>query len=92
MKQYEAIFIIDPAKEASIKEITETITASIAKIGGKVEKEEDWGKQKNAYPIKKSKEGVYSKIDFSIDPSQIGALNSAYKLNADILRFMITKK
>ena len=92
MKEYEAIFIVDPEKEKSLKEITEAVKASITKGRGKVLKEESWGRQRLAYLIRKNREGIYYKLDFSIDPSEISALNNSYKLNADILRAMITVK
>ena len=92
MKSYEALFIINPDKEGSLKEITGAVTDSITKAGGKVEKEENWGKQKLAFRIEKRADGIYYKLDFSIEPSEISVLNSNYKLNADILRVMITAK
>ncbi len=90
MKEYEALFIIDPDKENALKEITGSITAGITKSRGKINKEENWGKQKLAYIIKKHRDGIYYKLNFSIDPSEISRLNNNYKLNADILRIMIT--
>jgi len=90
MKEYEALFIIDPDQEKSLKEITEGISASITKSRGKINKEENWGKQKLAYIIKKRQEGIYYKLNFSLDPSEISVLNKAYKLNSNILRIMIT--
>ena len=92
MKKYEALFIIDPGKENSLKDTTTAITGTVIKNKGKVEKEETWGKQKLAYPVKKSAEGIYYKLDFSIDPQEISGLNKQYKLNPDILRIMITAK
>jgi len=92
MKEYEAIFIIDPDKEKSLKEITGAIAAGISKNRGKIRREENWGKQRLAYLIKKKNEGIYYKLDFSIDPSEISALNNSYRLNANILRAMITAK
>ncbi len=92
MPEYEALFVIDPEKEKSIKEITSGITGVIAKNGGSVIKEENWGKQRLAYPVKKSAEGIYYKLDFSADASKISELNGNFKLNADILRVMITAK
>lgn len=92
MKEYEALFIVDPAKESSIKEIFSAITNPITKTSGKIQKEENWGKQKLAYPIKKNTDGIYYKLAFSIDPSEIAGLNQSYKLNSDILRVMITTK
>ncbi len=92
MKEYKALFIIDPDKENSLEEIAKSITGSITGNDGKVNKEENWGKQKLAYPIKKNQEGIYYKLNFSIDPLKISALNNGYKLNTNILRCMITAK
>ena len=92
MKEYEAIFIIDPDKEKSLKEIAAGISAGITKSRGKIRREENWGRQRLAHLIRKKNEGIYYKLDFSIDPSEISALNNSYKLNANILRAMITAK
>lgn len=92
MKEYEALLIINPEKEASLKEVMHAITAGIAKAKGKVKKEENWGKQRIAYAIRKRREGIFYKLDFEIAPSQIAGLKNNYKLNPDILRMTITKK
>ncbi|MGB2706507.1 MAG: 30S ribosomal protein S6 [Candidatus Omnitrophota bacterium] len=92
MVEYEALFVIDPEKEKSIKEITTGITGTITKNKGTVIKEENWGKQKLAYPIKKKPEGIYYKLNFSAEASKMSELNNSFKLNADILRVMITAK
>ena len=92
MREYKALFIIDSDKEASLKEILGSITTSITKMSGKINKEENWGKQQLAYPVDKKPDGIYYKLDFSMDPSKVKELNSKFKLNSDILRVMITVK
>ncbi len=92
MKEYEALFVIDPEKEKSIKEVALNITGAIAKSAGRVIKEQNWGKQRLAYPIDKRAEGVYYKLDFSAPEKAISNLNNNFKLNADILRVIITAK
>ena len=92
MREYDGLFIIDPAKEQNLKEITSGINEAIVKNNGTVNREEGWGKQRLAYPIRKNSEGIYYKLLFTIDPSTISALHHSYRLNADILRVMITGK
>lgn len=93
MNTYEGLFIVKPElKEEDAKSIFKAINDSIAKNGGAVKKEELWGKRHLAYPVKKAKEGYYYKLDFDIEPSVISKLEAGYKLNADILRTMITRK
>ena len=92
MKEYETLLIIDPDKEGSLKEIVSGVIEAVTKGKGKVSKEENWGKQRLAYPVKKKAEGIYYKLNFSLDPSEIARLRNSYKLNPDILRAMITAK
>lgn len=92
MKTYEALFIIDPGKESSLKEITSSIGEAIAKGKGKITKEENWGKQRLEHLVKKNRDGIYYKLEFTIDPLEISTLNASYRLNPDILRLMITAK
>ncbi len=92
MKEYEALFIIDPSQESSIKDVIAGIQDAITKTNGNVSKEENWGKKRIPYEIKKNQEGIYYKIAFSADPSEIAALKNSYKLNSSILRSTITSK
>ena len=92
MKNYEVLFVLRPDAEESIKKVTALITDSIKKNKGKILKEDNWGKRTIAYPIKKHRDGVYYKLNFSIEPSSIETLNRTYKLNSGILRTLIIKR
>jgi small subunit ribosomal protein S6 len=93
MKNYEGLFIIKPElKEEDTKLVIKAISDAITKGGGAITKEENWGKKQLAYRVKKSKDGYYYKVDFDLDPAQVGKIEIAYKLNTDILRTMITRK
>jgi len=97
MKNYESIFIIDPAiddiKEA---EVFAGVKEAIIKNGGKPVNEENWGKKRLAFTIerkpRKFTEGVYHMLRFEVDPEKIRDLNRAYRLNESIVRHMILKK
>lgn len=93
MNNYEGLFIIKPdLKEEEAKNLYKTINDSITKSGGSIKKEEAWGKRQLAYRVKKFKEGYYYKLDFDTNPAAISKMEASYKLNADILRTMITRK
>ena len=93
MKNYEGLFIIKPElKEEDTKNVIKAISDAITKGGGSIKKEENWGRKLLAYPVKKSKEGYYYKIDFDIEQAQVATVEASYKLNTDILRTMITCK
>jgi len=92
MREYEILFIIDPSKEASFEDISRNLTTLISKLKGNISKEENLGKQRMAYQIRKVDEGLFYKVNFTAEPTIIAELNNTYKLNNDILRFMITAK
>jgi len=93
MNNYEGLFIIKPdLKEEDAKNVCKVISDSVGKNGGSIKKEEVWGKRQLAYPVKKFKEGFYYKLDFTVQSNAISKLEAGYKLNADILRAMITKR
>lgn len=93
MNDYEGLFVTKATltDEASAKLLT-SIEGEITKQGGKVDNVEKWGRKNISYPINKSKEGIYYKLNFKIIPEKVSDLTKAYRLNEDILRAMITKK
>ena len=93
MENYEGLFIIKPEiKEEEVKNVYKVISDSVAKHGGSIKKEDIWGKRQLAYPVKKSKEGYYYKLDFTAPTAAIVKVEEACRLNDDILRTMITRR
>ncbi|MFH1847727.1 MAG: 30S ribosomal protein S6 [Candidatus Omnitrophota bacterium] len=93
LRNYEGIFILRPElSEETGKKTIADIEASITKNDGKVENTEVWGKKSLAYPIDGKKEGLYYKVDFSIEPAKVDVLTRAYKLFGDILRVQFIVK
>jgi ribosomal protein S6 len=93
MENYEGIFIIRPeVTDEDAKNVFKVISESVTKHGGTIKKEEPWGRRALAYPVKKAKEGIYLKLDFSAPTSAIAKVEEACRLNGDILRTMITRR
>lgn len=58
MRKYESVYIIRPTlEEEQIKALVEKFTNLISDQGGQVEKVDEWGKRRLAYPIQDFKEG-----------------------------------
>jgi len=93
MNNYEGIFIINPGiKEEDVKNVFKAICDMVTKNGGSVKKEEPWGKRQLAYPISKFKEAYYYKLDFESPSDCVAKVEAACKLNADVVRAMITRR
>ena len=92
MKNYEGMFILKPdLDKASIDKILSQILELVAKHKGAIADTKEMGKNRLAYSLKKNKEGIYYRINFSIIPDAIAAIKKSLVLNESILRMMIVK-
>lgn len=88
MNKYESIIIINPSvDEEKVKELTTKFTDMINE-DGKVEKADNFGKRKLAYPVKKNAEGYYIVFYFTANPSIIAELERNYRITDDVIKFM----
>ena len=93
MNNYEGLFIIKPdLNEDSVKGVHKTLGEIVVKNGGTVKKDEVWGKRALAYPVKKFKDGNYYKLEFEAPGDAVSKVEAACKLNADIIRVMISRR
>lgn len=92
MKFYETMFILKPTLvEEEIKTRIEFFKEVITKNGGEIETYLDMGMRNLAYEIKKNKRGYYFVIYFKAQPSLILELERNYRINEEILRFIVIK-
>ena len=89
MKQYETVFIATPVlSESQMKEAAAKYTELIKANGGEIVSEENWGLKQLAYPINKKTSGFYYLIEFKADTQFIGTLETQYRRDERIIRFL----
>ncbi len=89
IKQYETVFIATPVlSEAQMKEAVAKYTGFIKENGGEIVYEEDWGLRQLAYPIQKKTTGFYYLIEFRADSQFVEALETQYRRDEKIIRFL----
>lgn len=92
MKLYESMFILKPTLvENEIKAKIDFFKEVVTKNGGEIETCLDMGMRNLAYEIKKNKRGYYFVMYFKTNPSAILELERNYRINEDILRFIVIK-
>lgn len=92
MKFYETMFILKPTLvEEEIKARIDFFKEVITKNGGEIETCLDMGMRNLAYEIKKNKRGYYFVIYFKAQPSLILELERNYRINEEVLRFIVLK-
>jgi len=89
MYQYETVFIVTPVlSEAQMKEAVMKFRSLITEEGGTVVHEEDWGLRKLTYPIQKKSTGFYYLLEFTCNPQFINKLETEYRRDERIIRFI----
>jgi small subunit ribosomal protein S6 len=90
MRDYETVFILDPELDDSqVRDEVTKIETLISGLNGEVMGTEAGGKRRLAYEIDGKREGYYTMITFRSEPSSLGELERAYKLNERVLRYII---
>ena len=89
LNQYETVFIVTPVlSEAQMKEAVEKVSKIITDNGGDIVQQVDWGLRKLAYPIKNKSTGFYNHFEFRAPGELIGRLETEYRRDERILRFL----
>ena len=92
LNQYETVFIATPVlSESQMKEAVNKFKKVITDSKGEIVYEEDWGLKKLAYPIQKKSTGFYHLIEFRVEPESIAKLETEYRRDERIIRFLTMK-
>ncbi len=89
LNHYEAVFILTPVlSDAQMKEAVDKFKTVITDNEGTITNEENWGMRKLAYPIQKKSTGFYTLLQFDADPTVIATLETQFRRDERVLRFL----
>ena len=89
MNKYETVFILTPVlSDDQMKETVEKFKKVLTDNGGTIENEENWGLRKLAYPIENKNTGFYTLIEFEGEPTIVDRLETAYRRDEKVIRFL----
>ena len=89
MNHYETVFILTPVlSDAQMKEAVEKFTKVLTDNGATIVNEELWGMRKLAYPIAKKSTGFYTMIEFDAPSDIVKTLETAYRRDERVIRFL----
>jgi len=92
MNRYETVFILTPVlSEDQAKEAVAKFKGVLKDAKAKIHHEENWGLKKLAYPINKKTPGFYHLIEFAHEGDAIAKLETEYKRDERIIRFLTVK-
>ena len=92
LNRYETVFILTPVlSDVQTKEAVDKYTKILKENGATKLEVENWGLKKLAYPIQKKSTGFYYLIEFSAEGPTIEKLETAYRRDERMLRFLTFK-
>lgn len=91
MNHYETVFILNPVlSEEQAKDTVDKFVKVLTKANAEIINTENWGLKKLAYPINKKSTGFYNLIEFAADPQTIATLETEYRRDESVMRFLTT--
>ena len=89
MNNYETVFIATPVlSDAQTKEVLGKFQGVITENGGQIVNSEEWGLKKLEYPIQKKSTGFYFLIEFEAEGNIIETLETQYRRDERVIRFL----
>ncbi|HEV2412409.1 MAG TPA: 30S ribosomal protein S6 [Candidatus Saccharimonadales bacterium] len=91
MKEYELTVLLHPDLEIDLEKPLGKIKKLIKDSGGTISKEDNWGKRRLAYSIKKESFAVYVYFELQLPPEGVKKVNDTLNITDEVLRFLLVK-
>ncbi|NVN93708.1 MAG: 30S ribosomal protein S6 [Bacteroidetes bacterium] len=92
LNNYETVFIMTPVlSDDQMKETVKKFQSFLKEKGAEIVYENNWGLKKLAYPIQKKSTGFYYLIEFKAEGTLVAELETVYKRDERLLRFLTVK-
>jgi len=89
---YEGLFLLDAGRaSADWDGVSGHVNGVITRNGGEILHTRPWEVQKLAYPINRSRKGLYLLTYFKIDAQQLAAIEADIRISEFVLRKLIVK-
>ena len=92
MRHYEIVLLVHPDQSEQVPAMLERYKGLITTAGGKVHRQEDWGRQQMAYMINKLAKAHYLLLNIECSKETLVELETGFRFNDAILRHLTVKK
>lgn len=89
MKEYELTVLIHPDLEADQETPLKKVRDIIKTAGGTIIREDNWGKKKLAYPIRREEFGIYIYMDVSLPADAPLKISNIFNITDEVLRYLL---
>ncbi|HTJ73633.1 MAG TPA: 30S ribosomal protein S6 [Verrucomicrobiae bacterium] len=92
MKEYELTVLIHPDLEVDLDAPLAKVREIITSAGGKITKEDNWGKKKLAYKINREDFAVYVYMDLELPAEAPLKISNTLNITDEVLRYLLVKQ
>ena len=92
MRHYEIILLIHPDQSEQVPAMLERYKGMIAAGGGKVHREEDWGRRQLAYAINNVHKAHYVMLNVECTGKALAELEDNFRYNDAVIRNLVIRR
>ena len=89
MRHYEIVFLVHPDQSEQVPSMIERYRGMIEDQGGKIHREEDWGRRQLTHPIAKIHKAHYILLNIEANQGSLDELLGAFRFNDAVLRHLV---
>jgi small subunit ribosomal protein S6 len=91
MNQYEIAVLYDQGLEIDMDKAAAKVEGIITAGGGSITSQDNWGKRRLAYPIKKQDFAIYVFYTAELPAESVQKISATLNITDEVVRFLITK-
>jgi small subunit ribosomal protein S6 len=92
VRHYELVFLVHPDQSEQVPAMMERYRGMIEGAGGKVHREEDWGRRQLAHTINKLHKAHYLLLNIECDKPALDELIGAFRFSDAVLRYLVIRR
>ena len=92
MRHYEIVFLVHPDQSEQVGGMVERYTKLIEEDGGKIHRQEDWGRRQLAYAIDDIHKAHYILLNVECRSEALAELEDSFRYNDAVLRNLIIRR
>jgi len=92
VRHYEVVFLVHPDQSEQVPAMMERYRNMIEGAGGKIHRQEDWGRRQLAHSIAKVHKAHYLLLNIECDKPTLDELVGAFRFSDAVLRHLVIKR
>ncbi|MDX1562617.1 MAG: 30S ribosomal protein S6 [Gammaproteobacteria bacterium] len=92
MRHYEVVFLVHPDQSEQVPAMMQRYRSMIEGAGGKIHREEDWGRRQLAHSIQKLHKAHYLLFNLECDKATLDELIGAFRFSDAVLRHLVIRR